>query len=313
MKLFHSALIVCTGLVLYSSASIASTISVASGAESAKRDRQRAAGRHDPAGTRRRLTPATSRCRQGFVDGLTSMITDPHDRGRRSRRRRPARAPSKAPQLAQDPVGSNSVPAIQTAPGAHHWRLMLLEIVGNGGATSSRSVTARARSRSCRTCRTTSSSIASTSTATRRRARSAASRSTARRRRSPGRTSPTSRRSARTRRRSAAGTAPDRSPSRTTTSKPPARTCSSAAPIRRSRIWCRPTSRSPATSVSKPIAWRSQNWVVKNLLELKNARRVFVSRQHVRVQLGGRSDRATRSCSRFAIRTATARGARSTT
>src|SRR5437660_308222 len=29
--------------------------------------------------------------------------------------------------------------------------------------------------------------------------------------------------------------------------------------------------------LSKPVAWRSQNWSVKNLFELKNARRVFVT------------------------------------
>ena len=43
-------------------------------------------------------------------------------------------SPAKAPLLAKIQSG-NSAPAIQTAPGAHHWRLMLLEVVGNGRAT----------------------------------------------------------------------------------------------------------------------------------------------------------------------------------
>jgi hypothetical protein len=52
------------------------------------------------------------------------------------------------------------------------------------------------------------------------------------------RTSPSARRSARTLRRSAAGTVPARTPSRTIIWKRPARISCSGARIRRSRTWC---------------------------------------------------------------------------
>src|SRR5665213_140396 len=41
--------------------------------------------------------------------------------------------PSNSSQLARIQAGSSG-PAIQTAQGAHHWKLMLLEIAGNGGS-----------------------------------------------------------------------------------------------------------------------------------------------------------------------------------
>ena len=45
---------------------------------------------------------------------------------------------------------------------------------------------------------------------------------------------------------------------------------------RRSRAWCRRTWCSDGITSPRPAAWRSENWVVKNLFELKNARRVLV-------------------------------------
>ena len=96
-------------------------------------------------------------------------------------------------------------------------------------------------------------------------------------------TSPTSRRSAPTRRRSPAGTARARSRSRTTISKRPARTSCSAAPIRRFRISCPSDIEIVRNHLAKPLRWRKGDpsfegveWTVKNLFELKNARRVLV-------------------------------------
>jgi hypothetical protein len=131
MKLFHSALIMCTGLVLCSSASIASTISVGSGAEL-----QSAIVNAQPGDTILLARGVVyignfTLTDKGSSTGSTSMITirTTGDDGLAGDGQRVL--PSMAPLLAkiQSP---NSLPAILTAPGAHHWRLMLVEIVGNG-------------------------------------------------------------------------------------------------------------------------------------------------------------------------------------
>ena len=59
--------------------------------------------------------------------------------------------------------------------------------------------------------------------------------------------------------------------------------------------------------ISKPLAWMTQAWTVKNLIELKNAR--TCSSKATRSRTTGRpASRATRSCSRRATRTTPRRG-----
>ncbi len=145
---------------------------------------------------------------------------------------------------------ANTEPALRTAAGAHHWRLLFLEfpstflgygeIVRLGDGSPEQNTLAR--------CRTTSRSIACTCTAIPGTARSAASRSTGAASRSGIRTCRTSRPSDSIRRRLAAGTVPDHSPSRTTSSRRPARTSCSAAATRRSRISSAKTSSYGATT-----------------------------------------------------------------
>ena len=80
-----------------------------------------------------------------------------------------------------------------------------------------------------------------------------------------------------------AGTVPGRSASRATTSRRPARTSCSAAPIRRFRTWCPSDIEIVRNHMAKPLRWKKDDpsfegteWAVKNLFELKNARRVLV-------------------------------------
>src|SRR5438093_2579093 len=121
MKLFRAALIMCSALLLRSSA-IASTISVASGAEL-----QSAIVNAQPGDTillARGVVYAGNftLTDKGSSSGSTSVITirTNGDAGLAGDGERVA--PSMAPLLAkiQSP---NSLPAILTAPGAHHWRL----------------------------------------------------------------------------------------------------------------------------------------------------------------------------------------------
>jgi len=133
MKLFHSALVMCTGLVLCSSASIASTISVGSGAEL-----QGAIVNAQPGDTillargivyTGNFTLTDKGSSGAATDGSMITIRTAGDDGLARDGERVS--PAMAPLLAKIQSG-NSAPAIQTAPGAHHWRLMLLEVVGNG-------------------------------------------------------------------------------------------------------------------------------------------------------------------------------------
>ena len=103
-------------------------------------------------------------------------------------------------------------------------------------------------------------------------------------------TSQISKIAARTRRPSPAGTGRGRSRLSTTTSKRRARTSCSAAPTRPSPILCPRISRCGSNHFFKPLAWKpgaselqptparcnGLAWTVKNLLELKNARRVLL-------------------------------------
>src|SRR5258705_8916436 len=134
MTTFRTALILCTGLALSSSASIAATISVASGAEL-----QSAIVNAQPGDTillargvvytgNFTLTdkgPSTG----GLSGPSTITIRTSGDEGLAGEGERVL--PTMAPLLAKI-QSDNSASAILTAPGAHHWRLMLLEVVGNG-------------------------------------------------------------------------------------------------------------------------------------------------------------------------------------
>jgi hypothetical protein len=131
MNTFRAALILCTGLVLHPSASIASTISVGSGAEL-----QNAIVNAQPGDTillARGVvyTGNFTLTDKGSSTGSTSTITirTTGDDGLAGDGQRVL--PPMAPLLAKI-RSPNSLPAILTAPGAHHWRLMLVEIVGNG-------------------------------------------------------------------------------------------------------------------------------------------------------------------------------------
>jgi hypothetical protein len=134
MTSFRTALILCTGLALRPSASIASTIAVASGAEL-----QNAIVNAQPGDTillARGVVYTgnfTLTDKGGSTGGLTGSlqitIRTTGDEGLARDGERVS--PSMAPLLAKIQSG-NSAPAILTAPGAHHWRLMLIEVVGNG-------------------------------------------------------------------------------------------------------------------------------------------------------------------------------------
>jgi hypothetical protein len=127
MKHIRTALSVCAGVCLCASVSTASTISVAAGG-----DLQGAINNAQPGDTIALARGATFT--GGFVlpnKGGSTTITIrtagddglPTDGGRIT--------PQNAAQLAR--IKSNGGPAFQTQPGAHHWKLMLLEIAGVGG------------------------------------------------------------------------------------------------------------------------------------------------------------------------------------
>ncbi len=138
MKRSRTALSVCAGLVLCvlnASTSIASTISVSSGPEL-----QSALTSAQPGDTillARGVVytgnftlpdrgPSTD---SGQPGGSMITVRTSGDEGLARDGERVL--PSMAPLLAKIQSG-NGAPAIQTAPGAHHWRLLLVEIVGNG-------------------------------------------------------------------------------------------------------------------------------------------------------------------------------------
>ena len=129
MKIICTVLRVCAGIFLCASISTASTISVSSGG-----DLQAALNNAQPGDT---VALARGAVFTGTftlpAKGGSSVITvrtagdsDLPTAGQRI-------APSNSPQLARI-QGTSNGPAIQTAQGAHHWTLMLLEIAGNGGS-----------------------------------------------------------------------------------------------------------------------------------------------------------------------------------
>src|SRR5882757_1894854 len=128
MKHISTALRVCAGVFLCASISTASTISVAAGG-----DLQAALNNAQPGDTislaRGAVFTGSYTLPQKGGSSLIIVRTAgdadlPGDGGRIS--------PSNSAQLAK--IQANSGPGIQTAPGAHHWKLMLLEIAGNGGS-----------------------------------------------------------------------------------------------------------------------------------------------------------------------------------
>jgi len=132
MKHLFTALGLCTGLVLCSSSSIASTISVASGPEL-----QSAIVNAQPGDTILLARGVVYTGNITLVDkGSSSTASSPlitiRTAGDDGLAREGERiSPAMAPLLAKIESG-NSAPAILTAPGAHHWRLMLVEVVGHG-------------------------------------------------------------------------------------------------------------------------------------------------------------------------------------
>src|SRR2546430_177165 len=122
-----TALSVCAGLCLSASVSTASTISVAAGG-----DLQAAINNAQPGDTIALARGATFTGGhvlpdKGGATRLTIRTAGDNDLpgagGRIS--------PDNASQLAK--IRSNGGPAVQTAPGAHHWTLQLVEIAGVGG------------------------------------------------------------------------------------------------------------------------------------------------------------------------------------
>jgi len=133
MKILGGALYLCAcaGLLLCPSSSIASTISAGSGPEL-----QSAIVNAQPGDTillARGVvyTGNFTLTSKGSSTNSTAMITIRTNGDSGLAADGQLVTPAMAPQLAkiQSP---NSLPAILTAPGAHHWRLMLVEILGNG-------------------------------------------------------------------------------------------------------------------------------------------------------------------------------------
>src|SRR5437763_1694214 len=128
MNTRRTALSVCAGLCLSASVSTASTISVAAGG-----DLQAAINNAQPGDTITLARGATftggyvlpSKGGSTTITIRTAGDTDlPGPGGRIS--------PNNTAQLAK--IKSDGGPAVQTAPGAHHWTLQLVEIVGVGGS-----------------------------------------------------------------------------------------------------------------------------------------------------------------------------------
>jgi hypothetical protein len=128
MKNLCTALCASAAVVLGASTSIAATISVASGAEL-----QTALVSAQPGDTI--LLAAGTVYTGNFTlsdKGNSTVAITIRTAGDDGLARTGERVmPSMAPRLAKIQSG-NSAPAIQTAPGAHHWTLMLVEVVGNG-------------------------------------------------------------------------------------------------------------------------------------------------------------------------------------
>jgi len=129
MKIFRTALRVCAGLVLCASVSLASTISVRAGG-----DLQGAIMNAQPGDTILLARGAVftgnftlpNKGGSSTITIRTEGDTDlPGEGGRIS--------PANSPLLAKLRSPNNGSPVLQTAPGAHHWTLALLEIAGSGG------------------------------------------------------------------------------------------------------------------------------------------------------------------------------------
>ena len=78
------------------------------------------------------------------------------------------------------------------------------------------------------------------------------------------------------------------------------------------RTWCPPTSRLPATSSASRLAWRGAELGRQEPVRVEKRATGLRVRQHVREQLGRRPARLRDPVHGLAIRTAAARGARST-
>jgi len=131
MKTVVAALGLCASVALCPSSSIAATISVAAGS-----DLQSAIVNAKPGDTILLARGVVyvgnfTLTDKGSSTGSTAMITirTDGDSGLAADGQRVS--PSMAPLLAKLQSPSNGAPVISTAPNAHHWKLMLVEIVGN--------------------------------------------------------------------------------------------------------------------------------------------------------------------------------------
>ena len=129
MNKICTALRVCAGILLCASISTASTISVSSGG-----DLQAALTNAQPGDTillarGAVFTGSFTLPNKGGSSVITVRTNGDNDLPGDGQRI----SPSNSSQLARIQAGSSG-PAIQTAQGAHHWKLMLLEIAGNGGS-----------------------------------------------------------------------------------------------------------------------------------------------------------------------------------
>ena len=119
----------CAGILLCASISTAATISVSAGG-----DLQAALSNAQPGDTVALargavFTGSFTLPQKGGSSLITVRTTGDNDLPGDGQRI----GPSNSSQLARIQAGSSG-PAIQTAQGAHHWKLMLLEIAGNGGS-----------------------------------------------------------------------------------------------------------------------------------------------------------------------------------
>jgi len=131
MKQLFVALIVCTALAWRATPSSAATISPASGPELQSAILNAQAGDTILLARGVVYTGNFTLLDKGSASGSTSVITIRTAGDDGLARDGERMTPAMAPLLAKIQSG-NSAPAIQTAPGAHHWKLMLLEVVGNG-------------------------------------------------------------------------------------------------------------------------------------------------------------------------------------
>ena len=127
MNKIRTALSVCAGICLCATVSTASTISVAAGGNLQAAINSAQPGDIIALARGAVFTGTYSLPNKSGSSVITIRTADdtglPGDGGRIS--------PQDSPQLAT--LRSNGGPVIQTQPGAHHWKLMLLEIAGTGG------------------------------------------------------------------------------------------------------------------------------------------------------------------------------------